>query len=351
MGERTGNTIKRLVFDYVRETGGAVDYEELTRRVRNAFPDSAWKKTHWSYYKTHIANGRYSAEFPETIRSKLANGRAVSSIQDREVNPAPRKKRKGITEPLYPNLLDDEAHLGIALTLAGVAHHVHPKVVSLMQQLNAEHADELRAMLPPEVDAEEYLYPGSACVFPGVRRAIGTFGQQEKDERNKYNPKNAALVDQNIWPRYFWTYLTLGRGYGGPAWRESGLDQFELAHIFAHKPGERSLEAEVFERFDEGVRPWGLFTCASNIVLVPRGLAKPTDHLRALRLVFFKRAIDLYGETIIPGASGFRDDRVPDWYGELDWNAPILPDDWEARMIRLHKYRVRRLSEIFSKRL
>lgn len=351
MGDNGGRrTIKRIVFDTVRETGGNVDYEELTRRVTHEFPNSAWKKTHWSYYKTQIAHGRYSSEFPEAIRAKLASGRAVRLVKDGKgkVTTGPGRARKTRVEAVYPNLLDDEAHLGIALTLANVAHHVHPDVVGKVQELNVRHADELRSMLPPEINADEYLYPGSACVFPGVRRAVGTFGRRQKEERNKYNPKNRAIVDQNIWPRYFWTYLTLGRGYGGPAWQESGLDQFELAHIFAHKPGERSLEAEVFEGFDENVRPWGLFTCASNIVLVPRGLAKPTDHLRVVRLVFFKRAIDLYGESILPGVSGFREDRVPGWYEDLDWNEPVLPEGWEARMERLHKYRLRRLSQIFG---
>ncbi len=360
-------SIKALVYDYVNETGGDVDYDELTRRVMREFPDSAWKKTHWSYYKTQIANGRYKADFPEAIRLKLNRGRPVDQVRDPDSTPSERatageKKQKGerkatvprprkykdISALVFPNLLDDAAHLGIALTLANVAHHVHPNVVHRIQELNAAEAEEWRSILPSEIDAEEYLYPGSACVFPGVHRAVGTFGKQQKAEINKYNPRNRAIIDQNRFPRPLWTYLTSGKGFGGPVWKESGLEQFELAHIFGHKPDERSLEAEVFENFESSVRPWGLFTCASNVVLLPKGLAKPTDQLKALRLVFFKRAIELYGEDHLPGASGLRDDAIPSWYSDLEWNEPLLPEDWEVKVDRLNEYRKKRLKKIFG---
>lgn len=366
------NTIKELVFAYVRETGGEVDYDELTRRVLELSPNSKWKKSHWAGYKTRIVNGEYSADFPQEIRAKLVNGRPLLAFSkhappsppvpssdsvrsnDNGVSATARRsvrRKKRSSEPTYPSLLTNEIQRGIALTLARVAHHVHPNVVARMQVLNAAHAAKLRAMLPQEINANDYLYPGSACVFPGVRRAIGTFGHKEKAERNKYNPESGAIIDQNIWPRYFWTYLTLGRGFGGPAWKESGLDRFELAHIYGHKPEERSLEAELFENCDASVKPWGLFTCASNIVLLPKGMAKPTDQLKAVKLCFFKRAVDLYGETVLPGLSGLREAHVPNWYAELDWNEPILPEDWEAKLDRLHEFRIKRLSGIYQQRL
>lgn len=41
-------TIKALVFDHVHRTKGLVDYEALTGLVLQHFPNSAWKRTHWS---------------------------------------------------------------------------------------------------------------------------------------------------------------------------------------------------------------------------------------------------------------------------------------------------------------
>lgn len=354
-------TIKDVVFSYVRETNGDVDYDELTRRVREVSPHSAWNKKHWLQYRSHIANGRYSSEFPDDIRMKCARRRPLRAKSEHSKPTAHAKRetegnvkaessrRREKRAPVYPNLMDDEVQRALALALARVAHHVHPAVVAKIQRLNVEHGDELRAMLPPQIRVDDYLYPGSACVFPGVRRWKGTFDQKQKRERNKYSPENGAIIDQNIFPRHLWTFLTRGCAYSASDWKKGSLDQFELAHIFSHKPGYRHLEGEVFQRFDPSVQPWGLFTCASNTVLLPKGSAKPTDGLPRLRIVFFKRAIDLYGEGVLPGASGFRDDRLPLWYSDLVWNEPILPEDWEDNIESLHIDRIRRLSGSFGK--
>ena len=60
---------------------------------------------------------------------------------------------------------------------------------------------------------------------------------------------------------------------------KSGLDAFELAHIFGHKIDEKTLEKQMFQIFDETKKPYSLFTSASNVVLIPKGLAKPTDKM------------------------------------------------------------------------
>jgi hypothetical protein len=127
---------------------------------------------------------------------------------------------------------------------------------------------------------------------------------------------------------------------GGTAgmWALSGLNKFELAHVFAHKIGERSFEREIFSSVSDTVEPYGLFTSASNVVLIPKGFAKPTDHMQTIKMCFYKRHLDLYGNNLI-GLSDFRDSLLPEWYGEIKWVAPILPNDWEVRTRNLLKYR------------
>ena len=96
------------------------------------------------------------------------------------------------------------------------------------------------------------------------------------------------------------------------------------------------------------LNPCGLFTCASNVVLIPKGLAKPTDQLDSVKRVFIKRHIALYGEDGLPGLTGFRDKMVPAWYKDLNWNDPVLIPDFDKRLELLFEYRLKRLFQIFS---
>jgi len=73
----TYRTIKALVFDYIHRCKGQVDYETLTDEVKNNFPQSKWKKTHWAYYRYQIVHGRFKKSFSEEERANLAQGRKV----------------------------------------------------------------------------------------------------------------------------------------------------------------------------------------------------------------------------------------------------------------------------------
>jgi len=248
--------------------------------------------------------------------------------------------------PVFPIHLGEEEEFGIALTLAKVCHFAHPKVVEAIQRINEADADRLAEIIPEEVDRTTYLYPGSACVFPGVRRFIGRLNPKEK---RKYVRSQKAIIDDNEFPRHFWAFLSAGVAYSGPSWKRTRLNDFELAHVFAHKIDERRIEQDVFEKVGTTVSPDGLFTCASNVILVPKGLAKPTDHLQSVKRAFFKRYVALYDEDVLPGLADLKDAEIPSWYGQLEWSEPILPDGWKQNIEKLRKYRFGRLLGIFSK--
>ncbi len=121
-------------------------------------------------------------------------------------------------------------------------------------------------------------------------------------------------------------------------WSASGLGKFELAHIFSHKQDERALEKEVFTEVDENMEPYGLFTSASNVVLIPKGFAKPTDQMKTIKICFYKRHLELYGNNIT-GLKGFNEKHVPAWYSEIKWLDPELPCNWKTKVDNLLKYR------------
>ncbi|MYD59589.1 MAG: hypothetical protein F4W91_00955 [Gemmatimonadetes bacterium] len=40
----------------------------------------------------------------------------------------------------------------------------------------------------------------------------------------------------------------------------------------------------------------------------------------------------MYGEAPLNGRCKFNESLVPDWYGELLWNKPVLPEEWESNV-------------------
>jgi hypothetical protein len=63
-------SIKDLVIQSYLENGFLPDQDELTRRVHTYFPDSAWKETHYQWYKSQINIGKISMDKASTILSK-----------------------------------------------------------------------------------------------------------------------------------------------------------------------------------------------------------------------------------------------------------------------------------------
>ena len=212
---------------------------------------------------------------------------------------------------LFPNKITD-FDKQIAVVLAQLAHFVHPNIVARIREHNEKERPDFEKLFSDKIEVRDYLFNGSACVFPGVRRFVSRRGK-----RFAYNSGYKAIIDGNRFPRHIWTYLVSRIAYSGPAWKKTKLNEFELVHLFAHKETETEFEREFFDECDPCVRPYGNFTCAANVVLLPKGTVRPTDNSTKIKGMFFKRYIDLYGEVPLNGRSGFRHSKVPDWYEEL----------------------------------
>lgn len=231
----------------------------------------------------------------------------------------------------------------IAAILAQLAYHIHPLIIQKIQDRNREDTPYFTELFSEKIDVQRYLFSGSACVFPGVRRY-----ESGKGDRKSYNPSYKAIIDDNTFPRHIWCFLTNGKTYNGPNWKNSGLGSFELAHIFTHKESELQFEKKFFDVVHEGLIPHGDFTCACNVVLLPKGTVRPTDNSDAIKAVFYKRYIDLYGETQLNGRCGFRESMVPDWYNQLSWNDPLLPKNWIESVDMLLEYRRDRITNLMK---
>ena len=232
----------------------------------------------------------------------------------------------------------------ICVILARLTHHIHPKIVQRIQDRNIAEFDHFERIFSDKIEVNNYLFDGSACVFPGVRRYVSGQGK-----RGVYNEAYKAIIDSNVFPRHLWCFIDNGKVYNATNWRESRLGEFELIHIFAHKESEVAFEKPFFCNVSEDLYPHGNFTCAGNVALLPKGMVRPTDNSPAIKAAFYRRYIELYGETLLHGRSGFDKSLVPDWYSELHWNEPVLPPEWESNVNKLLEYRTNRIRHILAR--
>ncbi len=340
-------TIKSLVFEYVHKREGAVDFEGLTRLVLDQFPGSAWKRSHWYWYRNQICSGKFWKQFSDKERRNLElnvpQARPDQIRNKTRGNPLAKRKNPKKLSQIFFVVKTDDVQEAIAKALAKTTYHVHPAIVQFVQQANQIYKQEFMTICPEGLDVRDYFYPGSACVFPGVRRSVGRLQSHQK---RKYVSNEKGIIDDNIFPRQLFSFLSAGKSYSSGLWKEAGFDKFELAHVFSHKAETSPVEEDYFNHVDKIPKPYGLFTCASNVVLIPKGLAKPTDSLPAVMVVFFKRHIELYGEGILPRISSLKEACVPNWYENLKWNDPIRPGSWETRVQELLQYRRKRLRDL-----
>ena len=237
----------------------------------------------------------------------------------------------------------------VSIANSKVAYFMSPNVVRQLAELNNKWRSEFQIGYSSKIDVEHFFYDGSSCVFPGVRRPAED-GERDLGKgrgRRKYHSSIRAILDDNVFPRHIWCFLCVGKQYTGPTWKDSGLGEFELAHVLPHKKSELDRVRHWFAKTPNLLH--GLFSCAANVILLPKGMAKPTDGTEGIRLAVLRRFFDLYGDNHSGGFTGFNLPERLSWYGELKWNDPIEPEDWEARIEKLDNFRkeqIRRLLEI-----
>ena len=66
------NTIKEIVFDVIHKNQGNVNFDELEKKVLLHFPDSAFKKSHWFWYRNQCSTGKYAGEFSKGEKENLS---------------------------------------------------------------------------------------------------------------------------------------------------------------------------------------------------------------------------------------------------------------------------------------
>ena len=199
------------------------------------------------------------------------------------------------------------------------------------------------------IDPAIYLWEGSPCVFPGVRRYAGSTEVAVFRQRATADevPPQCLALDDNDYPKHLWTFA-----FAGKPFRKHGPDGYQLAHLFDHKEhGNRwREELDILPDAMEPVMPYGLFTSAANSAYVPGAFLRPTDFSPKLRSLIQRRALQLYGNIcrIVPPPLSVKPCEDGNWsLNNFQWSTPVggmdnVPDFLE--------FRRERLEELFDKR-
>ena len=234
-------------------------------------------------------------------------------------------RRPGAHWPVWPQP-NNEDLLELARAMAPFVRFLDPGIIGAVaednQRCGAEWSSRLEAL---GIDPAIYLWDGSPCVFPGVRRHAGkkeisVFRQRAAPDGG---PSQCLALDDNDYPKHLWAFVFTGKSF-----RKHGPAGYQLAHLFDHKRhGNRWRdELDLPPEVDEPAPLYGLFTSAANTVYAPGAFLKPTDFSPRLRSLLQRRALQLYGNIcrVVPPPLAVKPCADRKW--DLDnfpWSAPV----------------------------
>ena len=199
------------------------------------------------------------------------------------------------------------------------------------------------------IDPAIYLWEGSPCAFPGVRRYAGSTEIAVFRHRATSDevPPQCLALDDNDYPKHLWAFAFTGKPF-----RKRGPHGYQLAHLFDHKEhGNRwREELDIPLGAKEPEPPYGLFTSAANAAYVPGPFLRPTDFSSRLRSLIQRRALQLYGNIcrIVPTPLAVKPCEDPNWsLDNFRWDTPVGDMDNVPNFL---EFRRERMGKLFDKR-
>ena len=251
----------------------------------------------------------------------------VVGMPERLSGPRPSLLRTHPSMGQWPNWPrpSDGALFALAQVLAPLVRFLHPAIIGAIAGDNRRHRAEWSERLNAlGIDPAIYLWDGSPCAFPGVRRHAGSreIAVFRKQSMPDTPPAQCLALDDNDYPKHLWAFVFTGR-----AFRKQGPVGYQLAHLFDHKAhGNRwQKELDVPKGVAEPPPLFGLFTSAANAAYLPAAFLRPTDFSWTLRALVQRRALELYGDVcrIVPPPLEVKAYDDPIWPLErFGWSAP-----------------------------
>ena len=285
---------------------------------------------------------------------RRGGGRLASSGD----NPEKRQPRQGWSPrsraqwPAWPQPTDEDL-LDLARAMAPFVQFLDPGIVGSVvednRRLGSEWSISLEAL---GIDPAIYLWEGSPCAFPGVRRYAGSteIAVFRKRTESSEAPPQCLSLDDNDYPKHLWSFVFTGKPF-----RKRGPDGYQLAHLFDHKEyGNRWRdELDAPPGVEEPVLPYGLFTSAANAVYALGAFLRPTDLSPRLRSLIQRRAQQLYGNIccLVPPPLAVKSCEDPNWdVDEFRWSAPAGSMERVADFLEFRRERIGDLIEMRTQR-
>ena len=212
--------------------------------------------------------------------------------------PEPFRRTPGVAWPDWPQP-DENDVFQLATVITPSVRFLHPQIVRQVVDDNSVNRDAWSAELQRiGINPDIYLWDGSPCAFPGVRRHAGSqeiaqFKKQAGDSPER--PTDCLCLDDNDYPKHLWAYVFTGKPF-----RKRGPRGYQLAHLADHKAHNNRWREEFAVESPTNPSPdppplFGLYTSPSNLAYVPSSFLKPTDFSGTLRALLLSRAYLLYG--------------------------------------------------------
>src|SRR6267378_5780110 len=155
----------------------------------------------------------------------------------------------------------------MARNLVPFVRFLNPDVVRTVVEDNEHYRSEwIDALQSRGVDPAAYLWEGSPCAFPGVRRYAGSreiAAHRGHTSRSENQELNALALDDNDYPKQLWSFV-----FRGTQFSKFGPGGYALAHLADLKDhGNRfALDFQVTVGADGPRSLFGLYTCPTNAV-------------------------------------------------------------------------------------
>ncbi len=273
-------------------------------------------------------------------------GRAAVAAKPRPREQRPRRLGadwSAWSQPSEKDLLE------LARAMVRFVRFLDPGIVGAVteenQRLRAEWSSRLEAL---GIDPGIYLWEGSPCAFPGIRRYAGSTEIAAFRRRTTLSelPAQCLKLDDNDYPKQLWAFVFTGKRFS-----KRGPDGYQLAHLLDHKEHGNRWRDELDLPSDVGEPAplYGLFTSAANTVYAPAAFLRPTDFSPRLRSLIQRRALALYGNLcrVVPPPLAIRPCDDPDWdLGKFDWAEPVGSMDHVPAFL---EFRRKRMGELMNR--
>lgn len=280
----------------------------------------------------NIRNGtatlRSAVSLYRTFREDWSEGTPIlPSITDATVRMASRVQRAPEKRvwPTWDQPGRDEI-LAMAHLVVPFVRFLSPDIIRAVVEDNEQHRQSwIEALEKCGVNPAAYLWLGSPCAFPGVRRYAGSqevAAHRGHTHLDNSQPLNALALDDNDYPKQIWSFV-----FRGVRFSKFGPEGYALAHLADHKDHGNRFEQDFQITETTNLRSlFGLYTCPTNTVYIPLSLIKPTDFVGTIRALLVRQAQQLYGSfcNILPPFLRIPEASSPEWnVTEFKWSDPV----------------------------